>query len=146
MKKYEVYRLSYYQIDENYQNIFFKKNIEDIIDYIKDKPQTHLFKIDGIDSDANFIEIDISDKFEKRYFYVDENLNFRFKDNNELLDIAKYSFLLVNIALAYKDNNYKKYDAPLTKDLEKFFNTDDLHEYGLNPYITIFKEEEKNGR
>lgn len=140
MKEYEVYRLSHYHPDGDYKKVFFKKNLKEIIDYLKKQIQVNLYKIEGLDEDANFTEIDISKNFHKRYFYSDKDLKLRFVDTGEDLDYKKHSVVLVNIVLAYKDNNFKKYDKTLINDLKKLFNTDDLDGYGLNPYITIYKE------
>ena len=148
--EYPVYRLSY-KMPENNQDkkkIFFKKNLNDIFDYLEKQIQCHLYVIEGLDEDANFHEIDISDKLYKKEFYATNDNKILFVDTNEEVfkDLKKGTSehsdmvaLLATIGNTYINNNYQKFSYENIQKLKVLFNTNDIEEYGINPYLTKFK-------
>ena len=47
--------------------------------------------------------------------------------------------LLATIGNTYINNNYQKFSYENIQKLKVLFNTNDIEEYGINPYLTKFK-------
>lgn len=147
---YKVYRLSHEHPTDGYKKIFFKKDLNDIYEFLKKELQVHLYKIEGLNDDAEYVEIDISDKIYKRNFYATDDLVFRFNDDDSSVeDFVKtinknidFSYILLLIKSTYSRKTFESLDESSLKNTKRFFNIENkqgLVDFGKNPYLTLFR-------